>query len=601
LEFTPLSRLLLRLWGHFTPRRRRQLVAVLALMVVSAVAELVSLGAVLPFLAILTEPARAFEHPAVARLATVVGATSPDRLALPLTVLFVAATLLAAGTRMLLLDVNLRFAASVGSELGIEVYRRTLHQPYRVHVLRNTSETISGITNKVETVVNGVLQPLLILVSSAVLLVAMAAALIAVDPTIALIAGASFGVSYGAITLAVRRRLRRNSAVIAGEQVQVIKAIQEGLGGIRDVLLDGTQGVYCDSYRAADGPLRRALANNSFMSQSPRLLMEAIGMVLIAALAYGLSREAGGIGAALPTLGALAYGAQRLLPALQATYANWTTIVGSHASLAATVDLLDQPLPAPPGDPNEPPLAVTDAIELRALRFRYSADGPWVLDGLSVRIPAGARIGFVGRTGAGKSTAVDLIMGLLEPTEGEVLVDAEPVRGGRVRPWQRALAHVPQHIFLADTTLAENIAFGVPPASIDRERVRLAARQAQIADFIESGPDGYDARVGERGIRLSGGQRQRIGIARALYKQASVLVFDEATSALDTETEQALMQAIDALERKFTIIIIAHRLTTVRRCDLIVELNRGRVAAEGSFDELLQRSDSFRRLAQAAG
>ena len=204
-------------------------------------------------------------------------------------------------------------------------------------------------------------------------------------------------------------------------------------------------------------------------------------------------------------------------------------------------------------------------------------------------------MGFVGSTGSGKSTALDLLMGLLAPTEGELLVDGEPIVGERVRAWQNAIAHVPQSIFLADTSLAENIAFGVPRNAIDLDRVRQAARLAQIAEFIESRPEGYDARVGERGIQLSGGQRQRIGIARALYKQASVLVFDEATSALDNATEQSVMDAIEGLDRELTILLIAHRLSTVRRCDMIVEIGEGRVVAQGTYEHLLESSPSFQK------
>ena len=574
--------LLMRLWHHLSRRRRRQFVLLLGLMLVSAFAEVVSLGAVLPFLGILIAPDRVFNHPFVADVAQAWGVTSADQLVLPLTVAFAAAALIAGAIRILLLWASTRLAFASGADLSIEVYRRTLYQPYRVHVARNSSEVISGITNKVNGVVFGVLLPLLTLVSSTVLLVAIMLALIAINPVVASVAAVGFGASYALITWLVRHRLERNSQHIAREQTQVVKALQEGLGGIRDVLLDGTQPVYCNIYRQADLPLRRAQGNNTFISQSPRYVMEALGIVLIAALAYGLSRQAGGIATALPVLGALALGAQRLLPALQQMYSNWAAIVGSHASLAETIALLDQPLPAELLQPAPAPLTFQGAIRFDAVRFRYTGGGPWVLDGLNLTIPKGARVGFVGSTGSGKSTTLDLLMGLLTPTEGELLVDGQPISGNRLRAWQQTIAHVPQSIYLADTTLAENIAFGVPPDSIDLDRVQQAARQAQIADFIESSPEGYQAYVEERGIRLSGGQRQRIGIARALYKQASVLVFDEATSALDNATEQSVMDAIEGLNRDLTILLIAHRLTTVRRCDTIVELEHGRVVAQGT-------------------
>jgi len=590
--------LLTRLWHHLTQHRRRQFILLMGLMLFSALAEVVSLGAVLPFLGILVAPEHVFNHPIIANLVLSWGITSANQLVLPLTVAFATLALIAGAIRILLLWVSTRLAFASGADFGIEVYRRTLYQSYQAQLARNSSEVISGITNKVNGVVFGVLLPLLTLLSSTVLLVAIILALITIDPMMASVAAVGFGVSYALITWMYRQRLHRNSQRIAYEQTQVVKALQEGLGGIRDVLLDGTQQVYCNIYRQADHPLRRAQGNNIFIGGSPRYVMESLGMVLISAFAYNLSQQAGGITTALPMLGALALGAQRLLPALQQIYSAWTSIAGSYASLADTIELLDQPLPEEILQPVSALLPFQKDIQFKGVRFRYTDDDPWVLDGLNLIIPNGSRVGFVGSTGSGKSTTLDLLMGLLIPTEGELLVDGQPIVGKRLRAWQSSIAHVPQNIYLADTTLAENIAFGVLPEAIDLDRVRQAARQAQIADFIESRPKGYQTYAGEHGIHLSGGQRQRIGIARALYKKASVLVFDEATSALDSATEQSVMDAIEGLGRDITILLIAHRISTVQRCDTIVELERGHVAAQGAYEHLLECSPSFHRMAK---
>lgn len=595
-----LPQLLHRLWRHLSRRRQRQFIALLALMLVSAFTEVVSLGAVLPFLAVLTAPERLYAHPIVASMAQSWGIDSPQGLILPLTIIFATASLVAGAVRMLLLWASMRLGLTSGSDLSIELYRRTLYQPYQVHVSRNSSEVIAGITQKVNGVAFGVLQPVLVLVSSIVLLTAIVSVLVAIDPFAATVAAVGFGASYATIALVTRRRLKSNSEQVATQQTQVIKALQEGLGGVRDVLLDGAQPVYCEIYRRADQPLRRAQGDSQFINVSPRYAMEAIGMVLIAALAFALSQQTDGMAGALPVLGALALGAQRLLPALQQTFGAWATIVSCQASLEETLTLLDQPLPPEASQPSAAPLAFRSRIEFDNVRFRYSETTPWVLDGLNLTIAKGSRVGFVGSTGSGKSTTLDLLMGLLRPVEGELRVDGTPIRGDHLKSWQRTIAHVPQSIYLADTSLAENIAFGVPKSQIDMARVRLAAHQAQIAEFIDSRPGGYDIYVGERGIQLSGGQRQRIGIARALYKQATVLVFDEATSALDNATEQSVMSAIGGLNRDLTILLIAHRLTTVRNCDLIVELQGGKFVAQGSYDELLECSPSFRQLAQAS-
>lgn len=594
---TEFLNLVTRLWYHLTRRRHRQFQLLIGLMLVSALAEVVSLGAVLPFLGVLIAPERVLGFPIIADVAKALDINSPDQLVLPLTVAFTLAALTAGAIRILLLWVSTRLAFATGADLGIKVYRRTLYQPYSVHVARNSSEVISGIVVKVNGVA-GVLLASMSLVSSTVLLVAIIFALIAIDPIVASLAAAVFGASYAIISMTSRRRLNDNGRRIALEQTQVVKALQEGLGGIRDVLLDGSQSVYCEIFGKADQSLRRAEANNTFIGQSPRFAMEAIGMALIAALAYILSRQPGGVATALPVLGALALGAQRLLPALQQIFAAWATIVGTKASLVDAIDLLDQPLPGDLMQSAATPMSFESAIRFDAVRFRYASESPWVLDGFDLTIPKGARVGFVGSTGSGKSTALDLLMGLLAPTEGVILLDDHPISGSHTRGWQRSIAHVPQSIYLADATLSENIALGVPPEVIDLDRVRQAARQAQIADFIESNTEGYKALVGERGVRLSGGQRQRIGIARALYKQATVLVFDEATSALDNETEQSVMEAIEGLGGDLTIFLIAHRLSTVRQCSIIVELDEGRVVAQGTYEQLLERSPSFRSMAK---
>lgn len=595
-----LAKLLLRLWRHLGRRRQRQFWLLFILMLIGAFAEIFSLGAVLPFLGVLANPDRVFAYPMVAEVSSFFGITTAAGLVLPLTVVFALATLIAGGIRLLLMWVSARLAFATGADISTEVYRRTLYQPYRIHLERNSSEVINGIIGKTNIVAYSVLLPLMTLLSGAVVLAAITLALLAIDAMVTTVAAVGFGVSYMAMTWFFRRRLQSNSQVIAQKSTQMLKALQEGLGGIRDVLLDGTQPLYCDIYRQADRQLRWAQGNNVFIIRGPRFAIETVGVILLIVLAYAISYHSGGIAAALPTLGILALGAVRLLPALQQCYGSWGEIVGNQASLVDTLHLLEQPIPEDALLPMPAPLVFRDSIRFENVRFRYGSEDVWVLDGFSLNIKKGARVGIVGKTGSGKSTVLDLLMGLLEPTEGFIMVDGQVIVGERLRAWQQTIAHVPQSIYLADVTLAENIAFGVPRENIDMDRVRQAAAQAQLADYIERQPDSYHALVGERGVRLSGGQRQRIGIARALYKQATVLVFDEATSALDNATEQAVMDAIESLDRDIVVLIIAHRLTTVRHCDSIIELESGRVVAEGSYEYLLEHSPSFHKMAGGA-
>lgn len=585
----PITTLFRRLWHHVSPRRRRQFGLLLLLMLVASFVEILTIGAVLPFLGVLTAPERVFIHPAAQPFIHVLSLTKPTELLLPITIIFGLAALIAGCTRLLLLWASTRLSFATGADLSINVYRRTLYQPYAVHCARNSSEVINGISGKTGWVIN-IITMLLTLVSSAATLITIMIALMYVDPFIAITAFGGFGLIYFAIIRMTRTKLLTNGARIAHESSQVLKSLQEGLGGIRDVLIDGSQTTYCQIYRNADLPLRRAQGNNAFISACPRYGMEALGMILISALAYALAQQVDGIAKAIPILGALALGAQRLLPVLQQIYSAWTGIRGGQASLQDALELLDQPLPNYADQPAVQPLPFSSSITLKRLGFRYSLQSHYVLKEINLSIAKGSRVGFIGATGSGKSTLLDIVMGLLQPTNGCMEIDNQEINAANHRAWQEHIAHVPQTIFLADSSIEENIAFGVPTDQIDHHRVKQAARQAQIADTIESWHDQYQTFVGERGIRLSGGQRQRIGIARALYKQADVIIFDEATSALDSETEEAVMQAIEGLSKDLTLLIIAHRLTTLKNCTQIVELNNGDIMRIGSYEELLSKS-----------
>lgn len=556
-------------------------------MIVASFAEVFSIGAVVPFLGALTAPQAVFDHPSAQVFIKVFNIETPQELILPTAITFGAAAMFAGGIRLLLLYATTRYSYAVGADLSVDMYRRSLYQPYIVHTARNSSELIAGVTGKSAMMTGSVLVPLLNLFSSVFLLGGILLALLAIDPLIAIVACAIFGIVYGSILAATKQRLLSNSASIAHESVQVLKSLQEGLGGIRDVLINGTQEFYCRIYLKADRPLRLAQGRNVFISASPRFIIETIGMILIAGFAYVVSQRPSGVSEAIPVLGALALGAQRLLPILQQSYASLSIIRGAQAPMRDVLELLDQPLPTESDAPAGKPLAFARAMDLNGVGFRYVADGNPILAGINLQIFKGQKFGFMGETGSGKSTLLDILMGLLEPSEGSLKVDGVAITAANQSAWRAHIAHVPQAIFLSDSSVAENIAFGVPAEMIDLSLVQRAAERAQISRSIEDWPQQYQTKVGERGVRLSGGQRQRIGIARALYKQADVLIFDEATSALDSDTESAVMEAIDELDGELTILIVAHRLSTLKNCDQIVELANGRVKRQGSYKELV--------------
>jgi ABC-type multidrug transport system fused ATPase/permease subunit len=557
-------------------------------MIVSGGAELLTLGSVLPFLAVISDPDSLWQNTQVRALAVRLGYTSADELLLPITITFAAASIFAAMIRLTNLWMNSRLSAAVGSDLSCEAYKRTIYQPYGVHLQRNSASLITGIITQINLTVEAFYY-MLQLITSSIVSLGLIIGFLLIDAQIALFAAILFGSAYLVLATTGRRELRLNSREIAKASTLQVQTLQEGLGAIRDVLLDGTQITYLKVYQHADRRLRQLEAKNRFLGTFPRYTLEALGMVAIGLVGGVLVKQQGDTTSVIPLLGALALGAQRLLPALQQVYSGWVVLKAHSASIHAVLKMLSQELPQQINAAN--PLHMRESIRFERVHFCYSTNQLEVLKGINLDIRRGERIGLIGTTGSGKSTLVDIMIGLLEPTTGRVLVDEnnlyDPVCPERLVAWRAAIAHVPQTIYLADRSLAENIAFGIPPGQIDMERVIYSAKQANIADFIESSLEGYQSFVGERGIRLSGGQRQRIGIARALYKQARVLVLDEATSALDSDTEEAVMTAVDCLSKDLTVVIIAHRLSTVQKCDRVIRLSNGCITADGPPQHIL--------------
>jgi len=583
----PTSALLRMLWMHIADRRRIQLGALVGLMLLGTLMELFSLGMVLPFLGALTDPDRVFNHPWAQPLINHLGLQTPQQLLLPLTVLFGLSALLSGATRLLLLWSQTRLGNAIGADLGAAGYRRTLYQPYVVHALRNSGDIIAALMNKIHTIVYSIVIPLTTITSSTLMVLTIVAFMLLVDFQLTSMLFLGFGFLYFLVAYSTKKKLLRDSQRVNEGQSNVTRVVQEGLGGIRDVLIEGLQETFTRLYRKEDRQLRRALVSIHVIGGAPRYIIEAFGLALISMVAYLLAGRPQGMSTALPMLGALALAAQRLLPLVQQGFTSWAYILSGRDSLFEVLKLLNQPLPVYSAQPEPTPISFKQQIDLVDVHFQYTPDGPKVLSGVALRIPRGSRIGFIGASGSGKSTVLDILMGLLAPTSGALRIDGIDINEDNCRAWQLHIAHVPQTVYLTDASIAENIAFGVPPNKIDLGRVQEAAKRAQIADTIASWPDGYETCVGERGVRLSGGQRQRLGIARALYKQADVLVLDEATSALDSDTERAVMESIHGLDKNQTILIVAHRLTTLQYCDQIIQFNAGEILRTGSYHALI--------------
>lgn len=568
--------MLKKFWFFLSSRRRKQFWLVLILMIFASFSEIISVGSVVPFLGIITEPDQVFHHPLAQPIIIFFEINKPVELILPITLFFIIAVIFANIVRLFLLYTLTRCSFATGSDISINIYSRTLYQEYEVHVSRNSGEVINGIITKTRILITEIISPILTIISSTIILVGIMGLLLTINFTVSISAFIIFGLLYFTITQVTKSQLKKNSERIANNSTEMVKSLQEGLGGIRHVLVDGLQNFYSQLYSNADKQFWKASGNVRIISGTPRFVIEAIALTLFAALAFFMSKQEGGMSNELPILGAFALGAHRLMPVLQALYSSYSTFLGAQASFQDIIMLLEQPLPenidSIENVKSRKVLSFTKKIKISNVSFRYQTNTPWILKNINLSINKGERIGVIGTTGSGKSTLLDIIMGLLVPTTGELMVDNKIIQNQKRRQWQANIAHVPQNIYLSDNTIEENIAFGVSSEHINHKQVKKAAKEAQISDLIESWEYGYKTFVGERGIRLSGGQRQRIGIARALYKNANVLIFDEATNALDNETENAVVGAIENLKKDLTIIMIAHRLTTLKNCDKIIKI-----------------------------
>lgn len=571
--------------SHIGKRRIYQYVTLIFLTIVSAVAEVISLSSIVPFIGVLTNPSEVFSYELISTNAYLLGINKPSELLLPLTIIFSVAAITAGIMRIILLWMSIKIGNSTGADLSTKVFKIALHQPYSIHIDRNGSEIISGITQKVSTV-SGVLVSFVNVVTASILFISIFATLIFIDPEVALTLMLTFGIFYFLIAWFSRTRLKNNSKKQAEEHTNGIRIIQEALGSIRDIIIGGLQNVYYGIYDKSVRRLHKSRGENSFINQAPRFVMESLGIVMIAVISYTLSTDSNGASLILPTLGALALGAQRLLPLLQQMYGNWSVIKGSQSELYDVLEILNFPIYINNRDDTSK-IFYQDNISINNVSFKHSEDDSYILKNISLVIRKGISLGIVGATGSGKSTLLDLLMCLIEPTNGTISVDGKDLMGGAKEAWQRNIAHVPQDIFLIDATIMENIAFGVPMGQIDVDMVKKAAIFAEINSHIENIPLKYNAIVGEAGVKLSGGQKQRIGIARALYKRADIMFLDEATSALDNKTEKEVIKSLESENNNLTLVMIAHRISTLQYCDLIVKLDKGSIVFHGSYDEYI--------------
>ncbi|WP_216842467.1 ABC transporter ATP-binding protein [Tabrizicola piscis] len=581
-------------------RERRQFWLLTALMVIVAFAEVVGISAVLVLLNVIADPSTIQSNAYLGLAYSFAGFSSEFNFMVGLAVVVLLVVLGGLAVKAVGTYASIRFATMRGFTVSSRLLEAYLGQPYAWFLARNSSDIAKNVLVEVDGLVTRVMAPAFRMIASVLMVLAIVGLLMVVDPLITVLAAGLLGLSYALVYIVLRERLRRLGDVLMRAFAERFRVAQEAIGGIKEVKLLGLEESYMELYRRAAQKSARAQATIGVVSELPRFALEAISFgTLLTLILVLLLRSGGSIVEAVPTLGVFALSVMRLLPALQQVYQALASIRGATAILE-TVVKDHAGVPAAPVNVTQvqQPLHLRDQLDLSGITFSYATAGRPALRGLDMKIAARTTVGIVGGTGAGKTTVVDLVLGLLIPDTGTLSVDQEPLTPANLRAWQKSLGYVPQSIFLTDDTIAANIAFGVPADEIDMQAVERAARTAALHDFVSTElPQAYQTVVGERGIRLSGGQRQRIGIARALYRDPTLLIMDEATSALDNITERVVMEAVQNIRADKTIILIAHRLTTVRNCDTIFLMEHGQVVAQGTYDELVAGSETFRKMA----
>jgi len=549
------------------------MIGVIFVTFLASFAEILSIGAVIPFITALQSPEIVLEQ--VNNFSTILYQylVSNGNIQFNITFLFCAAILLAMIIRLFLVFISARFSFGLATDLSTKMMKLTLNQSYQTHLNRNSSEVIAAMTTKTNSIVYSSIIPSILLFNSFVTVSFISLALILLNPVVGISGVLFFASIYLVISWIAGSKLGRQSKIIADYQNTQIKYIQEGLGGIRDVILSNLQLNIIKNYNAIDKKLRRAHGNNQIIGLSPRFLLEGVGIVVIALAAFYLSINGDYGTNIVPLLGAYALAAQRLLPAMQNIYVAWANVSGDQDAVIDALAYLEQK--------EEPPLKNNKAINFNNkmsfnnISFKYEKSDNFSIKNITLDIKKGDRVGIYGKTGSGKSTFVDILMGLNMPTHGEILIDDKRITKENIMNWQKNISHVPQRIFLSDGSIAENVAFGIPKNQIDFNKVNECLAMASLPDFINNSHSKELKLAGERGSKLSGGQVQRIGIARAIYLNRSVIIFDEATSALDTNTEKEIMETIYELSKDLTLIIIAHRLSTLDLCNKTYEFDKG--------------------------
>ena len=593
-------------WRALTPAQRRQLLWLQLVALLMSVCTLGGVAAIIPFFSVLADPSAIERHALLGRLYHASGVHDAQTFGILLGCGFIVVVVLTNAINLLGTLAISRFALRIGREFHVALYEEYLHRDYLFHVRSGSVVLINNVLHEIARAVTGIIQGGMTLAASVLTSLLIITSIMWLNAVLAAAAAGAFLCAYAFIYSLMRRRLAQHGRREAELWDAVIRTLTDSFAGIRDIQLRAAQPRYRDVFDAQCGALEKLNARMQVMAMSPRYALECIMAATLVGAALWLQRGAESAHW-LGQLSFLAFAAYRLLPAMQQGYASLLKIRADRSAFQRIAHDLARARSAPPRQPPGERLLAEwrarprQALRVRGVSFRYSPEDPLAVRDVSLEIQRGALVGFVGANGSGKTTLADLVMGLLRPEAGCIEVDGTPLDADNVAAWRANVAHVPQQVLLSETCLRENIAPGVQVADVDALRLRSAIEGAQLAPLVADLPRGLEEPVGERAIRLSGGQRQRVSIARALYCRATLLVLDEATSSLDGEAERGIVATLAGLRGTLTTLVIAHRLETVRDCDVIFEFDRGVLVGSGTFAELSRDSARFRAFGGSRG
>lgn len=596
-----------QLFSLLSDKQRKQFYLLQVLVVLMAFTELLGIASIAPFMALVGDTSMLERDNIFATLYAMSGMTDPmDFIFYTGLLVLVALTVSTIVSMYTTWRLSL-YGASVGVEIADQLYTYYMKEDWQFHASGSSAQLTKQVSTEAMRITSGIVQPLMRMNAKVVLAVLIAISIIIYDPIVAIIGLTIFAFAYLILYKLVRKKLMIQGRELSEVSTERFRLMNEGFGGIKDVLLLNRSSDFIERFQNSGFIYARALGVNAGISQVPRYFMELIAFSSMIGLVLLLIKwHQGNLGVVLPILAVYALAAFKLLPALQQIYASMAQIKGNIAAFEAVENDLRRSYKVIKKDdiqknsslkPISERPSLNDNFQLKNIVFNYPNKKTPAVNNVSMTIPANSVIGLVGSSGSGKSTLIDIFLGLLDPKSGHLEVDGVPITQQNKRPWQDMLGFVPQSIFLSEGTIAENVAFGLPTKDIDIKQVREALELANLDELVSQLPEGINTKVGERGVQLSGGQRQRIGIARALYHKADILVFDEATSALDGITEKIIMDAIHDFSGKKTIIMIAHRLKTVQKCDTIFLMEKGEIVDSGTYDYLIENNPQFREMA----